>query len=90
MRGRSLAGPVIRLQAKHPDRHFVDPAAWQTHLDQLGIAVLDVTPDPETTGLQSVADHDGYPPALSTLHLRTIRILESKHSRSVGLFVHET
>lgn len=49
MRGRSLAGPVIRLQAKHPDRHFVDPAAWQTHLDQLGIAVLDVTPDPASS-----------------------------------------
>ena len=46
MRGRALAGPVIRLLAEHPDQHFADRAAWLAHLDQLGIAALDVTPDP--------------------------------------------
>jgi hypothetical protein len=46
MRGRSLAGPVIRLLAEHPDQRFADKAAWQAHLEKLGITSLDVTPDP--------------------------------------------
>jgi hypothetical protein len=32
--------------AEHPDKHFADHAAWQAHLDRLGIAALRVTPDP--------------------------------------------
>jgi hypothetical protein len=43
---RSLAGPVIRLLAEHEDKRFADQAAWQRHLDQLGITALKVTPDP--------------------------------------------
>ena len=43
MRGRSLAGWVIRRLAEHDDKRFADPAAWLAHL---GIAGLDVTPDP--------------------------------------------
>jgi hypothetical protein len=46
MRGRALAGPVIRLLAEHPDQRFADRAAWQAHLERLGIPALDVTPDP--------------------------------------------
>jgi Transposase IS66 family len=46
MRSRSLAGPVIRQLAEHETKHFADRAAWQAHLDRLGIAALKVTPDP--------------------------------------------
>ncbi len=46
MRDRALAGPVICQLAAHPQRRFADQAAWQRHLDHLGIAALQVTPDP--------------------------------------------
>lgn len=46
MRGRALPGPVISRLAEEPQRHFADRAAWQAHLDQLGISALQVTPDP--------------------------------------------
>jgi hypothetical protein len=43
---RALSGPVIERLATHPERHFPDQAAWQAHLERLGIADLTVTPDP--------------------------------------------
>jgi hypothetical protein len=46
MRERALSGPIIRLLADHPDRHFADHQAWQVHLERLGIAALTVTPNP--------------------------------------------
>ena len=46
MRGRALAGPVISQLADHEQTQFADQAAWQAHLDQLGISTLKVTPDP--------------------------------------------
>ncbi len=46
MHQRALAGPVIRRLAAHPHRHFADHAAWQRHLQALGITALRVTPDP--------------------------------------------
>jgi hypothetical protein len=46
MRDRALAGPVIRQLAAHPDRQFADQAAWQCHLETLGITALRVTPEP--------------------------------------------
>jgi hypothetical protein len=46
MRGRALAGPLICRLAEHPDQHFTDRAAWQGHLERLGITALAVTPDP--------------------------------------------
>lgn len=46
MRRRALAGPVIARLTAHPDRTFADTAAWQAHLQQLGIAAREVTPDP--------------------------------------------
>jgi hypothetical protein len=46
MRGRALAGPVIRQLARQPHRHFANQAAWQAHLDRLGISAQRVTPDP--------------------------------------------
>ena len=46
MRGRALAGPVISQLAAQPQTRFANHAAWQAHLDHLGIATLRVTPDP--------------------------------------------
>jgi hypothetical protein len=46
MRERALAGPVIARFLDHPHRHFADQAAWNAHLDSLGISALKVTPDP--------------------------------------------
>jgi Transposase IS66 family len=46
MRERALAGSVIARLAEHPDKQFADPAAWQAHLERLGITTLTVTPDP--------------------------------------------
>lgn len=46
MRGRSLAGWVIRLLAEHDDKRFADRATWLAHLRRLDIAGLDGTPDP--------------------------------------------
>ena len=46
MREHALAGPVIALLAGHPERAFPDQAAWQAHLERLGITALNVTPDP--------------------------------------------
>jgi hypothetical protein len=46
MRGRTLAGPIIQRLAEHPDKYFADQAAWQAHLERLGIAALTVTPNP--------------------------------------------
>jgi hypothetical protein len=46
MRQRALAGSVITSLAEHPEWHFADEAAWQRHLERLGITGLTVTPDP--------------------------------------------
>ena len=46
MRGRALAGSVIDQLAAHRQTRFADQAAWQTHLDRLGIRTVQVTPDP--------------------------------------------
>lgn len=46
MRSRSLAGPIIRRLAEHGDKRFADRAAWQAHLERLGITTLEVLPDP--------------------------------------------
>jgi Transposase IS66 family len=46
MREHALAGPVIARLAEHPDKQFADPAAWQAHLERLGITALTVTPNP--------------------------------------------
>ena len=46
MREHALAGPTIIRLADHPEKQFADPAAWQAHLEQLGITALTVTPNP--------------------------------------------
>ena len=46
MREHHLSGTVIRQLEAHTQRQFADQAAWQHHLEQLGIAALQVTPDP--------------------------------------------
>ena len=46
MRDRSLAGSVIRLLAEHNDKQFADQAAWQAHLQRLGVTALATLSDP--------------------------------------------
>jgi hypothetical protein len=46
MREHDLSSPVVRRLAGHGQRQFADQAAWQRHLEQLGITALEVTPDP--------------------------------------------
>jgi hypothetical protein len=46
MREHDLSGTVVRQLAEHAQREFADEAAWQRHLEQLGITALEVTPDP--------------------------------------------
>ncbi|MGH7186136.1 MAG: IS66 family transposase, partial [Pseudomonadota bacterium] len=46
MRQRALGGPVIARLAEHPERFFTSRAAWNAHLDRLGIGALKVNPDP--------------------------------------------
>jgi hypothetical protein len=46
MRQRALSGPLIARLAAQAETRFADAAAWQAHLDRLGIAALEVTPDP--------------------------------------------
>jgi hypothetical protein len=53
MRSRGLAGPVIARLIAAGVTHFADAAAWQAHLDRLGIAArsgagLAVIQDPVT------------------------------------------
>ena len=45
MRRQNLAGWALEALEGAPDRHFADEAAWQAHLDQLGLDRA-VTPDP--------------------------------------------
>ena len=46
MRERALAAHVIARLVAHPDRCFVGQKAWNAHLERLGIAALEVNPDP--------------------------------------------
>jgi hypothetical protein len=46
MRERALSGLVIQQLATQPERSFPDRAAWQAHLERLGISDLKVSPDP--------------------------------------------
>ncbi len=62
MREHALAGPVIQQLAAHAQRQFADQAAWQSHLEQLGITALQVTPNPVRVATEAalwgaVAEH---------------------------------
>jgi hypothetical protein len=46
MRGRDLSAAVVELLADHRDQSFADLDAWTAHLERLGIAALDVLPNP--------------------------------------------
>ncbi len=46
MRRRNLAGPIIAKLMGNPARRFADDAAWQAHMEALGIPGLKVHPDP--------------------------------------------
>jgi hypothetical protein len=46
MREHALAGPLVQRLATHAQRQFVNEQAWIGHLDQVGIAGLQVAPDP--------------------------------------------
>jgi hypothetical protein len=52
MRGRALAGPVIASLSEHENRVFADRAAWNAHLDRLGVSALKVHPDPVTVATE--------------------------------------
>ena len=61
-RARALAGPVISRLAAAPQHRFADRGARQAHLQHLGIADLQVTPDPVCIATEgalwgAVADH---------------------------------
>src|SRR3954454_12585466 len=45
MRRQNLAGWAVEALEAAPDKRFADEAAWQAHLDQLGLDRA-VTPDP--------------------------------------------
>lgn len=62
MREHALAGPVIQLLAAHERQQFADQAAWQDHLQRLGISALQVAPDPARVATEgalwgAVAEH---------------------------------
>ena len=46
MRRHHLAGSVIDRLISHPQRSFPNQQAWAAHLEALGIAALEVLPDP--------------------------------------------
>ena len=46
MRDHALAGALVQRLATHERRQFADDRAWLDHLEQLGLAGLQVTPDP--------------------------------------------
>jgi hypothetical protein len=46
MREHAMAGTLIQLLTTCEPRQFADKTAWTRHLEQLGIAGLQVTPDP--------------------------------------------
>ena len=50
MRGRGLAAPLVTRLTQAGETRFVDQAAWQAHLDRLGIA------PPTQTGLAVIQD----------------------------------
>jgi hypothetical protein len=50
LRGRGLAVPLLTRLAEAGETHFTDQAAWQAHLDRLGIV------SPEKTGLAIIQD----------------------------------
>lgn len=62
MRRHNLAGTVIEKLAGHPETRFADAAAWQAHLDALGVSALKVHPNPakivtEAALWGSIVDH---------------------------------
>ena len=54
MRQRGLSGLVIQQLANQPERSFPDRAAWQAHLERLGIPDLKVSPDPVRIATEGV------------------------------------
>jgi hypothetical protein len=50
LRDRGLAGPLIARLAEAGVTHFANKAAWEAHLDQLGITA------PERTGVAVIQD----------------------------------
>jgi Transposase IS66 family len=62
MREHALAGGLVQQLAAHEQRRFADHAAWQRHLEQLGMADLQVSSDPARVATEgalwgAIADH---------------------------------
>jgi hypothetical protein len=52
MRERNLSSPLIARLTEHPQRFFTSQAAWNAHLERLGISALTVNPDPVTVATE--------------------------------------
>jgi hypothetical protein len=81
-----LPGAVIRRSDGHAQRQFADPAAWQRHLEQLGITALQVTPDPTRVATEgalwgAIAEH-GFLHEGSH-HQRRCRAVQRRRARPV-------
>jgi hypothetical protein len=46
MKGLHMSASTLALLAAHPDKRFTDEAAWNAHLEALGLDQLEVHPDP--------------------------------------------
>ena len=89
MREHALAGPLIRQLAGHKLRQFADQAAWQRHLERLGINDLQVPPDPVRVATEAalwgaVAEHGFLNEAVIVSDDAGQFVMRSVHSHDVG------
>jgi len=59
MREHALAGTLVHRLATHEQRRFANKTAWMSHLEQLGLTDLQVTPDPVRVATEGGAGQEG-------------------------------
>ena len=59
MREHALAGTLVHRLATHEQRRFAGKTAWMSHLEQLGLTGLQVTPDPVRVATEGGAGQEG-------------------------------
>jgi len=59
MREHALAGTLVHRLATHEQRRFANKTAWMSHLEQLGLTGLQVTPDPVRVATEGGAGQEG-------------------------------